>query len=261
MAWPTRENYRGKVIPTSIGVLFIFATVLFVPLLANMADSGFSSITDFSFFGNRVWAGLYSLIAAVGVLGFLDDVLGGGETRGFKGHFGALRHGRITTGLIKAVGGGLAALAVGWWVPVHPTPTEVIINGLVVALSINVFNLLDLRPGRALKTCFFCFVILAAWGLYVRDPVIWPYSIPVIAIAVGLFSGDLRERFMLGDAGSNILGASIGFIVMIMAGPLTKVAITALLVALNLASERWSFSKIIDATPFLKRLDEAGRKA
>ncbi len=260
MAWPTRENYRGKVIPTSLGVMFIAAVILFLPLLANMADKGFASILDFTFAGNRVWAGLYGLVAAVGLLGLLDDLFGGGEARGFKGHLGALKRGRITTGTIKAIGGGLAGLAVGWWVPVHPTATEIIVNGLLVALTINVFNLLDLRPGRALKVYFFCIVLLGAWGIYVSNPVIWPYSVPVIAIAAGLFSGDMREKFMLGDAGSNVLGASVGFILMVMAGPPAKIAIAVLLVALNLASERWSFSKIIEATPFLKRIDEAGRR-
>jgi UDP-GlcNAc:undecaprenyl-phosphate/decaprenyl-phosphate GlcNAc-1-phosphate transferase len=259
VAWPTRENYRGKVIPTAMGVIFVFAAALFIPLLANMADNGFSSITDFSFIGNRVWAGLYALIAVVGTLGFLDDVLGSSEARGFKGHVGALLRGRVTTGLIKAIGGGLAALVVGWWVPVNPTATEVIVNALVVALSINVLNLLDLRPGRALKAYFFCFALLAAWGLYTRNPVVWPYSVPVIAIAIGLYSGDQREQFMLGDTGSNILGASIGFIMMVMAGPLVKLVIAAVLIAMNLASERWSFSKIIESTTFLKRLDDAGR--
>ncbi|MFA5867846.1 MAG: hypothetical protein WC891_07810 [Actinomycetota bacterium] len=260
MFWPTKENYKGRLIPTSLGVVFIPGILLFIPLLINLSDLGWSGITNFENIDNRMWVAYYGLVVFVCLLGLLDDVIGGGQARGFKGHIAALFKGRVTTGLIKAVGGGLAGLAVGWWVPTQPTLPEVILNGLVVALAINVFNLLDLRPGRAFKGYFTSLLPLAGWGIYASKTVIWPFSMPLVAIAAGLFAGDLRERYMLGDAGSNVLGASIGFILMVMAGPLLKIALAVLLVALNLASERWSFSKVIEATPFLKRLDEAGRR-
>ncbi len=260
MAWPTSENYRRKVIPNSLGVMFIPGILLFIPLLVNLSDRGWSGISNFENMDNRIWAAYYGLVIFVCLLGLLDDVIGGGQARGFKGHIGALFKGRITTGLIKAAGGGLAGLAVGWWVPTQPTLTEVILNGLVVALTINVFNLLDLRPGRALKGYFTALLPLAVWGIYASKTVIWPFSMPLVAIAAGLFPGDLRERFMLGDAGSNVLGASIGFILMTMTGSPVKIAVALLLVALNLASERWSFSKVIEATPLLRRIDEAGRR-
>ena len=74
-------------------------------------------------------------------------------------------------------------------------------------LATNLFNLLDLRPGRSVKA----FVLLGAGA----DLGAWdlePFK------ALGLFVGpvlvaglyDLRERAMLGDTGSNLVGALAG---------------------------------------------------
>lgn len=259
MAWPTQKNYKGKEIPTSVGVLFIVGVILYIPFLAAISGLGFASLFDFSVYGNRVWTGLYGLVAVTGLLGLLDDVFGSSQARGFKGHFGALLHGEVTTGLLKAAGGGLAALVVAWWVPGLPTILEVFINGLIIALTINVFNLLDLRPGRVLKVYFFSLVILVSWSFSLSNMTVWHYLVPLVAIAAGLFSGDIGEKFMLGDAGSNVLGASVGFTAMILSDPLTKVGLLVVLVALNVISEIWSFSKIIESRPFLKWLDDLGR--
>lgn len=259
MAWPRGNNYRGEDIPTSIGVIIVGAVLLFTPLLANMTEGGLARLFDFSLSGNRVWAGLYVAVLVTALLGLLDDIYGGGEARGFRGHFRALGRGRVTTGLMKAGGGGLLALALAWWVPVHTTWPQILVDALIIALSINVFNLLDLRPGRVLKAYFLSFLIVGAFGLPYHNPVIWPYSIPIAAAAVGLFSGDIQGRFMLGDAGSNVLGASVGFTIMILAGPLVKLCVLVLLVTLNLVSEKWSFTKIIEAIPPLRWLDNLWR--
>ena len=78
---------------------------------------------------------------------------------------------------------------------------------LVVTLATNLFNLLDLRPGRAVKA----FVLLGA-GLVVGE-----WSLDLVGalglwIAPILVAGayDLRERAMLGDSGSNVVGAVAG---------------------------------------------------
>jgi hypothetical protein len=161
--------------------------------------------------------------------------------------------------LLKAAGGGIAALVVAWWVPGLPTIFDVLINGLIIALTINVFNLLDLRPGRVLKVYFFSLIILVSWSFSLGNMTIWHYLVPLVAIAAGLFSGDISEKFMLGDAGSNVLGASVGFTAMVLSDPMAKLGLLVVLVALNLISERWSFSEIIESRPFLKWLDDLGR--
>jgi hypothetical protein len=71
---------------------------------------------------------------------------------------------------------------------------------------------------------------------------------------------DLTEKAMLGDAGANPLGALLGVgLAVSLPAPGRWVAVVALL-ALNLVSERWSFSAVITTTPWLNRLDQMGRK-
>ncbi len=259
MPWPVKENYRGEKIPTAVGIIFPVALLFYIPWLAGITDNGYAGLFDFGIQSNRLWAALFAAAAIVSCLGLLDDIFGGGAEKGFRGHIAALLKGKLTTGMIKAIGGGLVALAVAWWVPVFLSPAQIIVDALIIALSINVFNLLDLRPGRALKAYFIAFAVVAGFGLYYQNPVIYPYSVPIVAVAAGLFSGDLRGHFMLGDAGASVLGVSIGITLVAVAGPFVKAAALILLLLLNLASEQWSFTKIIEAVPPLRWFDNLGR--
>ena len=65
---------------------------------------------------------------------------------------------------------------------------------------------------------------------------------------------------MIGDAGANPLGALLGVgLVAALAGSALWIAV-AVLAALNLASEMWSFSRVIEAVPLLRALDRMGRR-
>ncbi|MBN2167930.1 MAG: phospho-N-acetylmuramoyl-pentapeptide-transferase, partial [Actinobacteria bacterium] len=133
------------------------------------------------------------------------------------------------------------------------------LNGFLIALCANLYNLLDMRPGRAIK-CFLPvlgLIIAVNWG---SNYMFASYLLSTGCISLALFYGDLREIFMLGDAGSNVLGAIIGLGVAVSVSPLWRlVALTAVL-ALNLLSEAVSFSGIIDSVGALKWIDRLGRK-
>ena len=73
--------------------------------------------------------------------------------------------------------------------------TRSLSGAVLVAGSANLLNQLDTKPGRALKA-----YIGAAFAL----------DAP-LGLAVLLLPYDLRERVMMGDAGSNALGALLGF--------------------------------------------------
>jgi len=164
----------------------------------------------------------------VTAIGLADDLLSGPE-RGVRTH---LRAG-LTTGTIKAVAIPLYGLA----------RTRSVSGALLVALAANFFNQLDTRPGRALKA------YLAVAPL-VRAPLV-----PVVLVA----PYDLREMTMLGDAGSNALGALLGLSsVDRFTGRGRKLAIAAL-AGLNLLGETRSFNELIERSPFLSRLDQMGR--
>ena len=171
-------------------------------------------------------------VAGIAALGLADDLWSGPE-RGFRAH---LRSGG-TTGVLKAVGIPALALAT----------TRSLRGAMLVALSANVLNQLDTRPGRALKA-------FAAYALLVRGPA-RAYG----PIAVLLVPYDLREMTMLGDAGSNALGAVLGY------GSVTRftargqrIAIAAL-AGLTAAGEFRSLGALIECTPGLSQLDRLGR--
>jgi len=175
--------------------------------------------------------------------------------RGFRGHIGALARGRPTTGALKLLGGGLLALVV-----VAPTsgesPGRLVADAALVALSANLANLFDRAPGRTVKVAVCAFVVLALAARRVSA-----LSGPgvVVGAGLGIFFDDLRERLMLGDAGSNVLGAVVGLGVVVSCGPGARTVVLVAVVALNLAGELVSFSRVIDSVPPLRMLDRVGR--
>jgi len=120
------------------------------------------------------------------------------------------------------------------------------VSAFVVAGVANLLNLLDLRPGRALKVALLCAL-----------PVSWV----VLGTAFGLLPWDLRERVMLGDGGANSLGAALGVALATVLPLLALAAVAAVVVALTLASERVSFTRVIERTPPLRWADRLGRVA
>ena len=85
-----------------------------------------------------------------GFLGLVDDLAAVGSDRGFRGHLGALRQGRVTTGLLKLVAGaGIAIVLVA--TPGFKSGRNLIVDALLIALAANLGNLLDRAPGRTIK--------------------------------------------------------------------------------------------------------------
>jgi UDP-GlcNAc:undecaprenyl-phosphate GlcNAc-1-phosphate transferase len=199
-----------------------------------------------------------------GALGAYDDLAGSGDARGLRGHLRALRSGEVTTGAVKVLGigtvGVLAAALAG-----RPTPPrrneggwvlDVLLGGAVVASLANLVNLFDLRPGRAIKVT----VALAGPATVQPGPAGTIAAVPVGA-ALGVLPEDLGERAMLGDCGANALGALIGVAVLARYGRIGRFAHLAGATALTLASERVSFTDIIERMPALRRLDALGRRS
>lgn len=197
------------------------------------------------------WRAAAALAAAgAGAFGALDDLTETGRSKGLRGHLGELAQGRLTTGGIKVLGigaTGLAAAATG-------RPAGSLASGALVAGCANLANLLDLRPGRALKV-----VLLAAPAILLPSA-----SGGLVAAAVGpaaaLLRHDLAERAMLGDTGANAAGAVLGTALACGLPPRGRWAALAVVVALTLASERVSFSAVIAATPGLREFDALGRR-
>jgi hypothetical protein len=130
-----------------------------------------------------------------------------------------------------------------------------VVAGAVVAGSANLLNLLDLRPGRALKAG-----VLAGGHFAVRRGPAGAIVVSGLGAAAALLPVDLGEHAMLGDCGANALGAMIGSALVAQASPKLLVAALTLLVGLTVASERVSFTQVIEDTPGLREIDQWGRR-
>ena len=240
----TRENYRGVAVAFPFGMLVLFAAVVaLVPVAALDQATGGDLL--------RPDVGLVCLYAlGVGVLGLADDVLGGGDARGWRGHGAQLRGGALSTGALKAVG------AVGLALLVLRGRPDYLLGVVVLVLATNAFNLLDLRPGRSIKA----FVALGT-GLTIGAWDTGPLATLGLFVAPVLVAGffDLTVRAMLGDTASNVVGALAG-LWLVLTLSTTGLAIAAALLALLTAyGEFRSISGFIDRTPVLRHLDSIGR--
>jgi UDP-N-acetylmuramyl pentapeptide phosphotransferase/UDP-N-acetylglucosamine-1-phosphate transferase len=208
---------------------------------------------------------LLVLLACVGfgLLGLFDDLAGSQSDHGFRGHLGALAHGRITTGLVKIIGGGGLAIVLvsatqARVVDASASGGRVVVDALLVALAANLANLFDRAPGRAIKVGLLAWLPLA---LVARADGVGVAIAPVVGAFAGLLGDDLHERLMLGDAGSNVIGAVLGLAVVLECAPATRTVVLVVLAALTLASELISFSRVIERVPVLRRFDDLGRGA
>lgn len=240
-----RTNYRGHELPTSAGLLVPLAAGALVAVAQPGAEGPWWS--DLAVVGRPV------ALAAFGVsfLGLVDDLGGVGESGGFRGHLRALSRGRVTTGALKLIGVPVVAVVV---LPAFAGWSDLVREVVLVSLAANLANLLDRAPGRVAKVGTASFVAMVA---ATRAPAMVPVGAVMGAVA-GLASHDLRERLMLGDAGSNVIGAVLGLAVTVVATPLQQWIVLGVLLAANLVSEVVSFSRVIDATPPLRWLDRLG---
>ncbi len=246
-----RPNHRGRYLPTGTGVLLAVAVAFVEGGRALAAGAGVGSVQ-----GPGV-ARVLVLLAVFGfaTLGFVDDVLGGDAERGWRAHLRALAAGRLSAGGFKLTGGGFLALALAS-ASGSGSLGRVAADGAVIALAANLGNAFDRAPGRTIKVGVAVWVPLA---LVAGTGSVGAALAPAVGAALGLLPDDLNERLMLGDAGANAFGAVLGLGAVLALGPGVRNALVVVLVALNLAAELTSFSRIIDRTPSLRRLDRLGR--
>lgn len=246
----TKANWRKRFVVNSFGLLL---PTIMLPAAAIAMIQAFAGGP-----GNTIAIELPALVALVvttSFVGFVDDLIGNRVIGGLRGHFSQLRFGIMTTGTLKAIVGFAISVIVAGFVS-----TGIVVfltNAAVLTLSINAANLFDLRPGRAIKVfslgalaTFIATWTSSFWGL-------WGLIIPPVA---ALLWGDLKEQSMMGDAGSNALGAILGFAFVINLSETANLAILAILVLLHLVTERYSISNFIAKAPILKQLDELGLK-
>ena len=247
-----RENYRGALLAFPLGAVLATAALVALAPLAFLDDRA-----DLDLLAPELRRWLPYLLG-IAFLGFLDDALGQGEKaatpRGWRGHWAALRAGSLSTGAIKAIG----ALALAAYV-VSGRGLEdwrYVADVALLILATNLFNLLDLRPGRAEKA-----LALLGTGLCLGAWTFEPLEL------LGIFAGPvlvgawltLGERAMLGDTGSNLIGAVAGVWLLTVLDADARLVALAVVLALTIYGELRSISKTIDSVPPLRWLDSLGR--
>jgi UDP-GlcNAc:undecaprenyl-phosphate/decaprenyl-phosphate GlcNAc-1-phosphate transferase len=246
-----RPNYRDRDVafPAGIGIV-ASALVALIPL-ALIDELGDSNVF-------RADSGpVLAYVLGVALLGLLDDLVGsaeGDQPRGWRAHARATMSGGFSTGALKAAGSlGIALFVLSGR---GLSAGEYLLAVALLVLATNLFNLLDLRPGRSAKA-----LILLGAGLTIGSADLHPLW------TVGLFAGpvlvllplDLRERAMLGDTGSNILGAVAGFWLVLTLSTLGQAIALGLIAIATVYGEFRSISELIERTPGLRHLDSFGR--
>ncbi|MCA1688924.1 MAG: hypothetical protein LC720_00255 [Actinobacteria bacterium] len=241
-----RENYRGRMLACPLGLVIVAAAVgALIPLAVAQQAAGGVLGPEFG------WIAVYVL--GVAFLGLADDALAD-RARGWRGHAAAVMRGEFSTGALKAVGSaGLALYAMA-----RPDvgAGRFALGAAVLVLATNAFNLVDLRPGRAVKA----FVLLGV-GLTLGSGDLVPLW------AVGLFVGpvlvvgiyDVRELGLLGDTGANVVGAVAGaWLVLTLSDVGLAIALLGL-AGITAYGEFRSISEFVERTPGLRHLDSVGR--
>lgn len=253
-----KENYLKVPVSCSGGplvILLCFTTLALVTPFIYFFGEG---VIDFQNF-----YALLALVTGLSLLGWLDDFGGSSIKRGFKGHFGALLRGEVTTGALKAFGGGALSLLVA--ISFSETWYLIVLNTLIMALSANFFNLLDVRPGRASKVflLFSAGLLIWLWQFPLRGEHLQPLWLvwgAIFGVIVVLLWYDLKGRLMLGDSGSNLLGGVLGFSFALSSfNMIYKLVALTFLMVMHLIAEFSSISLLFDKIYPLRLFDRWGR--
>ena len=139
-----------------------------------------------------------------------------------------------------------------------PRPTSVQVLGIVLlAACANVWNGLDVVPGRSLKAFLLPALAFAIWGTTSDAPAV----VGLLVGAIVILPFDLRETAMLGDGGANLLGFAAGIALYDALPEPWVVVATVIAVVLNVVAETVSFSRVIERVPPLRWVDALGRRA
>lgn len=239
----TRKNYLNKQIPIGMGIVIWLGLMSACFFYYLFTDTSLINIYAFFF-----------LITVTLFAGFIDDLLGNHSIKGLRGHFKVLlKDFKLTTGAFKAITITLACLV--FTLSISKNILFLILNVLILILTTNSFNLLDLRPGRAIK-----FFIITSVLLLMLFPFKYhSFLLFSLASIIAYLPLDFKGKIMLGDAGANLLGILIGISIIINFSLIVKIIILMFLVFLHIYAEKRSLSSLIEQISWLRFIDELGR--
>ena len=252
-----RPNYKNEMIPVGMGIVFLPMIIINSIILGFVTLNNIWFVSSSNYNLNIVWLLCLALyifsMMAMFFAGALDDLIGNRNVSGLKGHFKSLFKGELTTGGFKALFGGFVGLVVS--VCISSSIVDIIVNTLIIALSTNLMNLFDLRPGRAIKA--YLVIMIPIYITLTGYTKVLPLLI--LPNVLAYFNTDLKARGMMGDTGSNVLGISIGVLMALGYGIKVRLAWLVFLILMHLITEKFSLTKIIEKNRVLKFIDNLGR--
>jgi len=233
-------NYSGRTVVNGGGLAFLFPCLLgILPFWKKDMNM------DLLLYINIV---ILSLL-----LGIIDDFLGEKHVKGFKGHLKMLFKGQLTTGILKILIGIIAGFIASSFL--YSTLSDIVFHTILFALCINLINLMDLRPGRAIKVFMIISVLIT---IFIGFNNIWILLPTIIGIIIYI-PGEMKEEYMLGDTGSNLLGGVLGLFIISASQGYIKLTAFFVFVLIQIIGEFYSLSEIINAVPLFRSIDSIGR--
>lgn len=271
------ENYRGAEVPRPAGLGLVLgacagamAGAVAGALAYTQAAEAVAAWAGGEAGGAVALLGVIALCLGMAAAGILDDLAGSAESRGFAGHLRALAGRRLTTGAVKIIVAAMVCGSVAWarhlaprlaensagghWPAVAVAIAVLATDVLALAASANAINLLDTKPGRAVKGA-----LLLLAGIVAAGGGLWPAAVAAGA-TMGYVRFDLSEQGMLGDAGANPLGALVGLAALELKAMRLGLFL-AVVIGVNIASEFTSLGKLIESSPPLAAIDRLGRRS
>ena len=238
----TVRNHRGWEVPAILGFVLAgggLASAVTVAAADHVPAAGWIALTG---------AGL------IFVSGLVDDLVPEGP-RGLRGHLRALAGGHVTTGIVKLFTIGAVSVVTVAAAPGRSGITRVA-GVVLLAAATNLWNGLDVRPTRALKFGYLAVPAVAActWPLA-------PFVPGVFLASLLVLPWDAGEQAMLGDAGSNLLGFTVGLALYGALPDGLVVVAAAIGVSLNVLADTLTLSRAIDAISPLRWYDRVGTRA
>ncbi|WP_332695910.1 hypothetical protein [Halalkalibacter lacteus] len=233
-------NYENKQVPYSLGVVIIYSfafTYAFPPQI--------NETLSFSAF-------LY--VFSIWFLGLIDDIYGKPYPKGLKGHImHAIGKGIFTTGLVKAVGTVAFAILFLWM----NQPDSIVASFVALCLLIgfpHVMNLFDTRPLRVWKVTV-CIVIF----VLITNPLpSFVFIMILLSVFYVLYVLEGYKKAMLGDNGATVIGAILAVVILNHLSLLLQMLLLFIVVLFIALAEKYSFSKVIERSSLLRRIDQLG---
>ncbi len=236
-------NYKNNKIPIGIGIVFVFVQIFMINLLLVLRNKI-----------NIIYEVYLLNLTIIGFTGFIDDTIGDKNVKGFRGHINSLLNGNLTTGMLKAINGFFCSII--FIIIFNKGIYQNTLNIILIVLFTNFINLLDLRPGRSIKT-FILISIFLAFSSINKEYDVLIFS--MLGISIAYLPIDIKANAMIGDTGSNSLGITLGMYTCLTQPYIIKVIIIIILIIIHIVSETNSITKIIKNNNTLSYLDNIGR--